>query len=93
MMGHYLLEYPLTIFDTSGKIFFNNQVRNKMSCSTCKFYTNEEKTIFDKLMGECEWSNFHNLPYYLSSQENYVYSDDGDFCETYIAKTEVKNNV
>ncbi len=64
-----------------------------MSCSTCKFYTNEEKTIFDKLIGECEWSNFHNIPYYLSSLENYVYADDGDFCETYIAKTEVKNNV
>lgn len=64
-----------------------------MSCASCKFYKNEEKTIFNKLIGDCVWGDYHNLPYYLSSQENYVYSDDGDFCETYVAKSEVKNNV
>ena len=56
-----------------------------MSCASCKFY--------NKLIGDCVWGDYHNLPYYLRSQENYVYSDDGDFCETYVAKSEVKNNV
>ncbi len=93
-MDHYPHKYPLTIFDTSGKIFFNNQVRNKMSCASCKYYTNEENTIFiGRLIGECEWGNFHTLPFYLTPYNNCVYADDGDFCETYIAKTEVKNNV
>lgn len=63
-MDHYPHKYPLTIFDTSGKIFFNNQVRNKMSCASCKYYTNEENTIFiGRLIGECEWGNFHTLPF------------------------------
>ena len=61
-----------------------------MSCSTCKYFGKPHKSYHNKLKIECEWRNMHKVPFYLTRLENYVYADDGDYCETYEVKVDME---